>query len=236
MEKGVAILLIIFIVIVVSSGLIVFFVSDKVYESPEENCKVLIDNGDDKIEIVFLTENVEKIKINDYINFLLNTKPFSEQKEKFNFYYAGITDCSILDKGDDILFCYSGDLLKKSSACPNDYIIVLSDRETKVRSTAYLNVISLNSNHNKNVLLHEFGHVFSNLADEYIPSEIPRGAKNCAKECNEFEKYNVEECFEGCSKASYFRSSEDSVMKTLKTNDYRDLNTFLINKSLDKYN
>ena len=84
-------------------------------------------------------------------------------------------------------------------------------------------------------MLHEFGHVFANLADEYVPSIIPKGARNCVGECQEFNRYSIKECYEGCSKSDYFRSSEESVMKTLKTKEYEELNTLIINEYLNKY-
>lgn len=237
MGKKVVILIVVLLIVTIILGIVIInLFSNRVYLEPSEECEVILENeGDDKVEIVFFTDNTNKDKVNEYISFFLDSSPFSSSKEKFNFYYAGTTNCNILEEIDKVLFCYSRDLLKRSSICPNDYIVVLSNHEVNIRSSSYREVISLNTNHDKNVFLHEFGHVFGNLADEYIPSEIPRKSKNCAKKCDDFEKYSVEGCFEGCSESDYFRSSEDSIMRTLKTNNYRDLNTFLINENLEKY-
>ena len=232
MEKRVIILSVILLGILIS--IIIFFIV-KINQKPEivKDCNVIIENeGKDKIDIVFFTDDVNKNKADEYTEFFLNSEPFSNYKNKFNFYNAGNSDCNMIE---DTLFCYSKDLIKKSSICPNDYIIVLSDTSEKIRSSSYLNVISLNVNNPKSVFLHEFGHAFANLADEYVPSIPPFFSKNCASKCDNFQEYNIEKCFGGCSKNNYFRSSEESVMRTLKTNNFEKVNSILISKNLDKY-
>jgi hypothetical protein len=194
-------------------------------------CKTILENnGTNKINVVFLTDNVDESRVEGYSNFLLNSEPFSSNKEKFDFFYAGNAGCKIFDS---LLFCYSKDLIEKSSACKNDYTVVLSSKSVDVRSTTYMNVMSLNVNHPDSVILHEFGHAFANLADEYVPSIIPRGAENCGQTCSKFN--DTEGCFQGCSQDSYYRSSENSVMRTLATNDYNKLNTIIIEKDLKRY-
>jgi len=197
------------------------------------DCKAIIENsGERKANIVFLSENVNEDKAREYADYLLNSEPFSFHKEKFNFYYAGkYEDCSLYQ--NSILYCYSKELIKKSSVCPNDYVIVLTSRDSNIRSSSYMNVVSINIRHPKTVLLHEFAHTFANLADEYVPSVIPRGSKNCQKNCDKFEV--IDSCNQGCSKDSYFRSSDSSVMRTLSTKDYRTLNTKIIEEDLLEY-
>jgi len=237
MNKNLLVLIIIIIVVILLIVIfVVFNILKPLSSSPvvEGNCEVIATNeGNNKIEIVFLTDEVSKKEVKKYADYLVDSEPFLGNKEKFNIYYAGDANCEIL-KGE-FLFCYSKELLKKSSVCPNDYIIVLTNEKSSIRSSAYLDVISLNINHNKNVLLHEFGHIFGNLADEYVPSVLPRGAKNCARECDKFGDYNIEECYEGCTKSNYYRSSDNSVMRTLRTDDYKELNTLLLKEILEKY-
>lgn len=234
MDKQLVILITAFSVIIIAFFIfVIFWFFPQVYYNPEGNCETIITNqGDNKIDFVFFTDNVEKIKVKEYVDFFLDSEPFINHKSKFNFYYAGEHDCIIKDS---YLFCYSRELIKKSSLCPNDNIIVLSKQEPSIRSSSYMNVISLNINHDKKVILHEFAHNFAKIADEYIPSIIPSGAKNCVKKCDDFEEYSIDECYSGCSKTDYYRSSENSVMRTLKTPDYKKLNTLLIEKNLNKY-
>ena len=205
-------------------------------EPVEGTCKPIIENpGENKVEIVFFTDNVPESQVNEYVDFFINTPgPFKDNKDKVNFYYAGETDCEIVQ--GIAVYCYSKDLIRKSSICPNDYIIVLSDVERNIRSSTYINVVSLNIHNSKNVILHEFSHTFANLADEYVPADIPFGSKNCVNNCLKFEKYgDLEGCYEGCGKTTFFRSTENSIMRTLKTNDFGKLNTLLITGDMSEY-
>jgi len=243
MEKKVLVLLIVigivFVVIVINIA--IFMLTGKgvrdITGSPiEGNCISLVENeGEDKVDIVFLTEGLDKSYVDGYVDYFLDSEPFNIHPEKFNFYYANSdAECEIIQ--DVAVYCYSKSLIRSSSVCPNDYIVVLADRSKKIRSSAYLNLVSLNIRHDKNVFLHEFGHVFANLADEYVPSKIPRGAENCVKECNDFEEYgDLEGCYEGCSKSGYFRSSENSLMRTLRSDSYGELNLILLNEDLNEY-
>ena len=200
------------------------------------NCVALVENdGGDKVDIVFFTEGIDQSIIGDYVDYFLASEPFNSHPEKFNFYYAGSdVECELVQ--DKAVYCYSKSLVRNSAVCPNDYIVVLADRPVKIRSSAYLNLASLNVNHDKSVFLHEFAHIFANIADEYVPSEIPRGADNCVKECSDFEEYgDLEGCYGGCSKSNYFRSSDNSVMRTLKSNNYGKLNLILLNEDLSEY-
>lgn len=210
---------------------IVFIANRPFYFKSEGNCSIISKNeGGKKANVVFLTENIGEETIKKNIDFLLNASPYYNYKNRFNFFYAGEADCQVVQ---DFLFCYSKELLKKSAACPNDYIVVLSNQSSPIRSSAYINVISLNVNNPKSIILHEFGHIFANLADEYVPSIIPLGAKNCRKKCSDFN--DIDGCFEGCSEVSYKRSSESSLMRLSNSDDYKKLNTLLIEKRLNKY-
>ena len=220
------------LVLVILIIVVFFSINTFLLNSVEGECKIISENpGDKKVDIVFLSENVGKNKAEEYSNYLLASEPFSEHKEKFNFYSAGEVDgCKIVQ--GNVLLCYSKEMVKQSSLCKNDYIVVLSDRDRNIRSSSYINVLSLNVNHPNNVLLHEFAHAFSRLADEYVPSVIPRGAENCQQDCEDFD---VEGCYKGCSKDSYYRSSEKSIMKTLTTNNFEELNTKIIEEDLSYY-
>ncbi len=229
MEKKVYFLIIGIVVIIIIG---VVFLAQPFLLSPEGNCEIISYNGDDKkIDIVFLTDGVSKSEVESYSKYLVEREPFSSHKDKFNFYYAGNVECELYQ--ENILYCYSRELIKKAAACPDDYIVVLSEYPSKIRSSAYINVISINTNQPDSVLLHEFGHVFANLADEYVPSIIPRGAENCEKNCDKFKI--KDECYEGCSKSDYFRSSHNSVMRTLGTKEYKTLNTQIIEDNLNEY-
>ena len=93
--------------------------------------------------------------------------------------------------------------------------------------------MSINSALAPTVIVHEFGHVFANLADEYIPANIPFGSKNCKSNCENFN--GIGNCFQGCSESDYSRSSYASIMRTLKSNSFEEFNEELINQKIQEY-
>ncbi|MBT3405507.1 hypothetical protein HN832_00610 [archaeon] len=228
MEKRVVILIsaIVFLSILIP---FVFYYQVYLSYSPDLNCEKIITNPNtpNAINIVFITTQ-NNSALEKYIQTFLETVPFSQNKEKFNFYKIDHDpECKIIQ--NTAVYCYSKKLIKESSNCPNDFIVAISDQEPKIRSSAYSNVISINSKHSPTVFIHEFGHVFANLADEYIPAKIPSGATNCNQEPI------YETSFKGCSTTKHFRPSIASIMKTLQSTSYDLFNENLINKIIEKY-
>lgn len=200
-----------------------------------ETCNTLKSSRDSTgaVNLVFFSA---KEQAQEYTDFFLQTPPFNqEQNQKaFNFYYIDNyqPECELY-KGIAIL-CYSKELIKKASSCPNDYIIVLRQENPGIRSSAYMNVMSINTALTKSVLTHEFGHVFANLAEEYTPASIPRGSQNCQASCDNF---NIKDsCSQGCSKTDYYRSIDSGIMRTLSVNVYGKFNEKLIIEKLSKQN
>jgi len=214
---------------------LLFFISESSFQSPTnlEECKTAAFNGENKVNLVFFAtkENTQK-----YSNFFLQTSPFNKNKDSFNFYYIDSyePECEIYQ--EQAILCKEKEITQKAASCPHDFIVVVKDLDdSSLRSSAYKNIISLNSKHQSSVLTHEFGHVFANLADEYIPAIIPKGSKNCASSCDNFPE-NIDGCFQGCSKDNYYRSIDKGVMRTLSTNNYGALNENIISEKIPKQN
>ena len=194
-----------------------------------EECHALKYNGDDKINLVLFASKEQAEK---YSNYILTISPFSTNKDFFNFYYIDsyTPECEIYK--EVALLCYNKELIKKASSCPNDYIVVIKDESAGIRSSSYMNVMSLNSNHLLSVFPHEFGHAFTILAEEYTPADIPRGAKNCVSNCEKFS--TSDGCFQGCSKEDYYRSIDNGIMRTLSSNTFGKFDEFLILERIKK--
>jgi len=225
-------LLILSISLVIILGIIILIILSAGNKnlSPENklgNCNLLEYNGKDKTNIVLFSDAETSKKYADY---LLSQEPYLSNKQQINFYYIDdyTPECEIY-KGIAIL-CYSKELLKRASACPIDLIVVLKNENPEIRSSTYMNAMSLNLNHPKSVFLHEIGHALANLADEYVPSKIPSKSKNCQKSCSVFN----EKCFQGCSDNEHFRSIDNGVMKTLNSEDYGEFNKKIISEKLSK--
>ena len=230
-------LFLVFWILVLSSFLIYgLFIQDSPVLSPGpsseigEGCNVLQEDGDGINILFFSGREVAK----DYLDYFLESEPFNAAADNFNFFYIEdeVPECELY-RGD-VFYCYSRELVKKSSVCPNDYIVVFGDYPGDIRSSAFMNVLSINSNHPKSVFLHEFGHVFAHFAEEYVDenAKIPSKAKNCVSSCEDFGE--GVECFEGCTKSSYYRSSFESVMRTLNFRDYGFLNNQFISERIEE--
>ena len=228
MGKKLAILSLVLIMIVLTT---IFFLASKVSRSPQisEDCNTLIHNGNDAFNIVFFST---RQKAEEYSKFLLETPPF-DKNPYFNFYYIDKYKPTCKLYRGIALLCNDRETIKTASLCPNDFIVVLEDQPREIRSSAYMNIMSLNSNHPKSVFTHEFGHAFANLADEYTPAELPRNSQNCVDNCEKFEGI-VQECLEGCSRSNFFRSINNGVMRTLSSNIYGAFNEKIIIEKLSK--
>ena len=236
MDKKIIILISLSIIIVIL--LVIFIVISQVtsYSPTQKNnleeCNSLVYNGENAFNLLFYSNKQDAEK---YSNYFFKTYPFSENKNTFNIYYIDNYQpkCELY-RGIAIL-CYSKELIKKSASCPNDFIIVLKDEKSEIRSSSYMNVLSINSNHQLSVLSHEFGHAFGNFAEEYTPASIPKGSQNCQLSCESFGE-NKDGCFEGCSKDNAFRSIQSGVMRTLSTNIFGKYNDALLLSKINAKN
>lgn len=195
-----------------------------------EDCDSLSYNGENKINLLFFGT---KAQVETYKDFLFEITPYKENIENFNLYYIpNYTPTCSFYKGK-ALFCYSRELIQKAASCPNDFVVVLQSEKENIRSSSYLNVISVNTNLPETVLAHELGHALGNLADEYVPANIPSGSPNCARKCSFFDGFESG-CFEGCSKQEYFRSIDSGIMRTLFSANYGEFNENVISAQLKK--
>ncbi|OIO81553.1 hypothetical protein AUJ84_00810 [Candidatus Pacearchaeota archaeon CG1_02_32_132] len=199
-----------------------------------EECNSLIYNGENSINLLIFGEEKESL---EYANYFLKTPPFEEYSHSFNFYYITPESykptCKIF-QGIATL-CYSKELIKKAASCPNiDHIIVLDEQPGEIRSSSYLNVMSINKAHPLTVLIHEFGHSFANLAEEYKTNQAPvRKSENCQSSCDDFTG-EINGCFQECSKSNYYRTINSGIMRTLSNSDYGLYNQNLIIKLIEK--
>lgn len=194
-----------------------------------EKCNSLIENSKTGTNIVFFSDRETAQKYSDY---LFSISPFDVNKNKFNIYYIDtyIPECSLY-KGV-ALFCYSREMVRKAASCPVDYIVAFDSRDVQMRSSSYMNVMSLNENHPLSVFAHEFGHAFISLAEEYYPSSLLSGSKNCVSNC---DKFSINEgCFKGCSSSDLYRSVENGIMKTLSASSFGKFDQSLISNRILK--
>lgn len=215
------------VIIIILSSIIIFLFSNDFFPSnsppDSSSCKTIINNGENKINIVFLSSENNAIRFSDY---LFEVEPYKSMKDSFNvFYIDNPINCEVY-KGVALL-CYSKNNVKLASSCPNDFVIaVKDDYDSSVRSSTYMNFVTINSAHQSTVVPHEFSHALANLADEYVPATIPKGSSNCASSCQDFD--SEFSCYSGCSKDDYFRAYDYGIMRSLTASSFGDFDSNLI--------
>ena len=218
-------------------------------------CVSVLENGNPakKIDFVFLGYGFEDIEeynnqVNRYINnIILEFEPFKYYKDKFNFYR--IDDAKVDCKISGFIQCDQFDILKAASDCPNDYIFLLVDRSvikdmiSPVRSSAIGKIAKINTADKPFVLVHELGHTFADLADEYVDEGYYSTSNfdaasyiNCdSAPCSSWQNIGNTSCYEGCSLKRYFRPTKDSIMRSLSSPGYGPVNEREILKRLLYY-
>ncbi|MEK6927823.1 MAG: hypothetical protein AABX11_05315 [Nanoarchaeota archaeon] len=199
-------------------------------QSQLEECKTLVSSEYKEGGIVMFTD---KNTAEKYTKELLNTYPFNDNKTPFSIFYIDsyTPNCTLYK--DIALYCDSKELRKKAASCPADYIVAFESKGANTRSSSYMNTMSINKNHPLSVLLHEFGHSFANLEEEYISGSVGSKKMNCLSSCDAFGEKS-DGCFQGCSENGLYRSIESGVMKTLASNVYGKYDSWLISKQLSK--
>jgi len=229
-----------------------------------------------------------RLKAKEFSQFLLDIKPFNEFKDKINFWL--ILSPSI-ESGCDIpgqniwkntivnssfytfeseRYLMTTDMWKIrdiASNVPYDQIFILANTD-KYGGGGIFNYYSITSANNPlsaKVFVHEFGHGFVGLADEYgddptyinyYPNDIEPWEPNITTLANFQSKWKefVEKetpiptpedeiyknkigVFEGAGYASknVYRSTYDSIMRTLKSNEFNKVSKDAIKSMLNYY-
>lgn len=222
------------------------------------SCSTVLKHGDpaDKIDAVFLAYNyANKEDFQQDVQFYVDNafgavEPFASRFESFNFYRID----SFQDLGCETkqwIDCNSFRLTQMASNCPHDFIFLLMDRNKAanlldpVRSSAIGNVVKINTANSNYEILHEFAHALGKLADEYVDDTYysqpalnfrEEGYPNCdGSGCNEWQGVSGTGCFEGCSLSAYYRPTQDSLMRSYKTDRFGPVNNLELLKKLDEY-
>lgn len=179
-----------------------YFIIDEPAEKMKVKKIIRNGGPEKKVDIAVLAEGYTLSETNDFfddaerlINDLFNESPFREEEGRFNV--TAVMTPSI-ESGTDIpgehtyrntrysSSFYTFDvprylttddmqnILDDASAFPNDFIIVLVNT-SRYGGGGFYNLVSVCSADNelsKNVFIHEFGHAFAGLADEYYTSDV----------------------------------------------------------------
>ncbi len=245
MKKGGFYIVLAILIILAIVSIAVSFILVKAYETEDFNdiCKK-ISLPDGKKRLLFIPNNYDSYSefekdVLSKVEVIRKTSPF---EDAFSFYLFQHIENNFDCSKKDAIICDYMKITEVARYCPHDYIVVLSNENDEfLRSTAYMNIAVVNSIDDPGVLLHELGHIISNLADEYV-TDLPETEKNlkkspncdnseCSKWLNEFIGTG---CFPGCTNSDFYRSSENSVMRNCYTSrQYYQVNVFALKSSLE---
>ncbi len=242
------------IIIMITLAVIVYFnINPNLKKSPDSNC-ITIQENPKSLNIVFLSYQYKSqdeflASAKEYINGkagFANIEPFKSNMDQLSF-YAVYTTSMACSTTQGTLICDDYISKRSASKCPNDYIFVLGDINSfvdalvPIRSSAYLNLGSINTADNQFVVLHEFAHLFGHLVDEYVDEVSYKSlninnAPNCDdSKCTKWSDFNNTQCLKGCSLSTFYRSQDYTIMRNyFKSNSFGVYNEWLLNQSLHR--
>lgn len=226
-------------------------------------CREILSNGnsDDKIDVVVLGQGYSNLnelneKAAEYLdlgaaeNGIFSFSPFLEEKNRFNLYIINKSfsfddlKCKVGCKGVNSLVCCEDKKVFRAAAdCPYDYAIVLLNNESFCGSaSSYAKACTGGVKNNPMVLVHEFGHIFGGLGDEYSYGAYANMKKiknynfpNCVSDCAKWPVGVEAGCIAGCGYSEYFRSTgTDSIMYTYVPK-FNPVSIYYLNKKISKY-
>ncbi len=214
--------------------------SFKIYKP---NCEAVIGIPDkSKINFVILPENYA-----DYNEFrkdailildgspssLLEQEPFKSSRDKLSFVIVNSSrdlECDIGCKGFTSSVCCNNLLVaQEASQCDASNIIVLINDERLCGMASSYAKICAKNRFADSALVHELGHTFGDLADEYVYNEVYPSytsdgpeVKNANCDFEKCLKWNnvTSDCFKGCTSSNFYRPSENSIMRDLSSPKY----------------
>ncbi|PIZ57134.1 hypothetical protein COY28_00305 [Candidatus Woesearchaeota archaeon CG_4_10_14_0_2_um_filter_57_5] len=167
----------------------------------------------------------------------------------FNFYRV-FTQAPLDCMQQGILACDPYAAKREAAKCPSDYVIVMHSRSktqnlaSPIRSSSRGTLVSLNAADDKAIFIHEFGHAFGELGDEYVDERYYSAARidpldypNCDRApCARWSGMNATGCYSGCMLGAYSRPTADSVMRSpYRTTDFGAFNEQELMQHLARY-
>jgi len=223
-------------------------ISDKPSCTPVE----ISGTPEDKMDLVIVADQYPSFDgfsnlVNSAKNYLFAIKPFDVQKSKINihrvnspvnFRCAGYGSSAV----DANKYCSYSYIYNAASVCPLDTPVVFVN--TSGRSWASKRSFAVVFGGSASVMVHEFGHSFAGLDDEYVESAASIATStvaasiNCDTDaaCSKWAGVEGAGCFNGCDyRTGFYRSVNNGIMRTSGTTDFGAVNTRHINSLFEQY-
>jgi hypothetical protein len=215
-----------------------------------EQCTLVSGSGNVKnLDVLYVGSGFTNIsKYDAYVQgsagTLLGFKPFDANKARLNVWRLNeLTnfDCTILEPR--MFSCSSAKIAQKRVTCPNDQVILVVDsNEWRGFGNVGGDISGTSSWKDMpySVVLHEFGHAFGGLHDEYVYDAgqfaVDMNAPNCdAVACTKFTAAGVRGCFAGCGASTRYRSINNGMMRDLGATEFGQYDEKIIVDKLRGY-
>ena len=203
-----------------------------------EDCENIMFSGipDNKIDILFIPNNYDNPEkfvkdVEVFMDTFFSLVPFKGNEERFNFFILNDFDEELDCTYDEAILCNPNVVKKVASRCVYDYPVVVTDVNgvtdlfERLRSSAWQGSVSVSNKDLPWVFPHEFAHVFSYLADEYIVpgARMTWDPPNCVADetCERFKEVEGTDCHQGCMLLNYYRDPYNGLMKDYYSSDGR---------------
>ncbi|MBI1934829.1 hypothetical protein HYS31_00155 [Candidatus Woesearchaeota archaeon] len=215
------------------------------------SCTTLDYNGDpkNKLDLLYIGDaylNSDQVKfandVNIFIRGLLDYEPFKSQRNKINFYRIDNTHdlaCQYNCGGLKKLICCDWSKVEQAAAhCPHDYVFIIVNNDTYGGSGGYY---SVSYRGNYNVSVHEFGHSFGGLSDEYVRGSCPscdsKEKVNCdgTPDCPKWSNLPNTNCVKGCTYEEWYRPRENHSMMLDLNGSFNPVGERHLSKLMEAY-
>lgn len=180
--------------------------------------------------------------VNRFVNLYITLNPFYNFADNTIFYYVLSTA--------DLGCTYSGRLLTcnnatvesvvRAAGAPYDKLVVIVNNPTYGGSGGQNVAVTYNGDLAPQAFMHELGHTLSQLVDEYLLNDPAQPLnKNCFNGTPPNPAWSgivgTSSYFQECNFASYYRSSQDSIMRTITTTNFNPISIHYLDESLRYY-
>jgi len=202
------------------------------------------------INIVVVTSGFNVATRNDQVtnafythpNSMFNLEPYKSRESEFNLWvYPEQIPNTILNQhrvNDQLDLLNIEQIGDAELNCPNNYIVILSSasRGGWTERPIIVTVFSFSSERRASTTSHELGgHLIGWLNDEYVGEFASHGFL-CSNnpDCSRYAGIEIEGCFQGCAQDRFYRTSENSIMRSgLNQTTFNTVSQFIINRRID---
>ncbi|UCE28761.1 MAG: right-handed parallel beta-helix repeat-containing protein [Candidatus Bathyarchaeota archaeon] len=236
------------------------------------NCQTMVNNGLSSLllDIVFVADNYTTAQlsqfsadVNTHQSTLLSVPPFSNHSGSINIHWVNESRSLSCQYGappyQRLITCNDNAVINLATQCPADEVIVLLNSNkfggSGIRSPPGLSSYAVAYSGVDNtttppitdwsgdrVTVHEFGHSFGNLLDEYngtsTSTSTPNGPNCDSQPCTRWAPLNLSTtCNQGCTYSNWYRgdNGQGDLMKTVKRLHFGPVCRYSLNANLSSY-